>query len=412
VYIQHLSLTNFRNYARLELDLPRQPILLHGANAQGKTTLLEAIYYLATGRSPHTHMDRQLISRLVEDDPLAYARLAAEVRAPARDAGRAVRLDVTLRPVRLNGYQKLKVSGTLTERLAKSVRINGVPRRNLDLLGQLNVVLFLPHDVDLVAGAPAGRRRYLDVALCQADADYTRRLARYDKVVTQRNALLKTLQERGRADAGQLEFWDEELVENGAHIVLARATAVKELQQHAEPIHHELSGGLEHLQLIYHPSLEPAEAPSAQLALGLALPPDLTRRDVAALRADFGERLRRLRREELARGMTLIGPHRDELRFVASGADLGVYGSRGQQRTAVLALKLAEVRWMQARTGERPVILLDEVLAELDTARRAQVLAAVSSAEQSLLTSTDPSLFSADFLRQAHMLRVEAGQIS
>jgi DNA replication and repair protein RecF len=392
VYIQHLSLTNFRNYARLELDLPRGPVLLHGANAQGKTSLLEAVYYLATGRSPHTHVDRQLINRLVEDDPLAFARLGADVTAPKRDRGRSVRIEITLRPSQANGWQPLKITGTLPERLTKSVRINGVQRRNLDLLGQLNVVLFLPHDVELVDGPPAARRRYLDVALCQADPEYTRHLAHYEKVLTQRNALLKALQERGATDGGdELAFWDEELIEHGAQIMLARAAMLKELQQFAQPVHRDLSGGSEYLQLVYHPSLELTEAPEQQLALGLPMPPDLTRRTPGDVRAEFADQLRRRRREDVARGATSAGPHRDELRFVASGADLGVYGSRGQQRTAVLALK--------------------EVLAELDTARRAHLLDAVMAVEQALLTSTDPTLFEESFRAHATLLRVHAGRI-
>lgn len=411
MYIQHLSLTNFRNYARLELDLPRRPILLQGANAQGKTSLLEAVYYLATGRSPHTHLDRQLINRLTEGDPLAFARLSAEASATTREAGKPFKIDITLRPVQSNGWHPMKITGAPGERLSKTVRINNAPRRALDLLGHINVVLFLPHDVELVDGPPAGRRRYLDVALCQTDAEYTRTLSAYDKVLTQRNALLKSLQDR-RGDPGEeLAFWDEELSNAGARIMLARARTLKELQGFAQPIHRELTGGEEHLQLVYHPSLETSDVPEKQLNLGFALPADLTRLNLDGLRAEFAEQLRRLRREEIARGVTLVGPHRDEVRFLATGADLGVYGSRGQQRTAVLALKLAEVRWMHAHTGEMPILLLDEVLAELDVNRRARLLETVGAAEQALLTSTDPALFSPEFLARAKRLKVTAGRI-
>lgn len=393
VRITHLSLTNFRNYARLELDLPEQTILLHGANAQGKTSLLEAIYYLATSRSPHTPVDRQLMNWLAEQEALPFTRLVADV---ATLEG-ARRIEITLIKEALSGAEV---------RFRKQVRVNGLPRRTIDLLGQLKVVLFLPQDVALISGPPGERRRYLDITLCQVDPAYCRALSLYNRVVAQRNALLKALQEhRGTPD--ELTFWDQQLVAAGGTLMASRAQAIAELERLARDIHRDLSGNREHLALRYEPSVVPSQ-PHRLPGSRPDVPP-------GALADDYGAALRdqltRGRRDEIARGMTLWGPHRDELRFLANGVDLGIYGSRGQQRTAVLALKLGEVAWIRQAAGEWPVLLFDEVLAELDLTRRRYLLDRIDNAQQVLLTSTDPGLFAPDFLRKVKLLRVEAGRI-
>jgi DNA replication and repair protein RecF len=276
------------------------------------------------------------------------------------------------------------------------------------------VVLFLPQDVDLVGGGPSLRRRYLDAALSQVDAEYHAALSRLEDVLPQRNALLKQLGERG-GDPDQLAFWDEELAAAGARITLRRQQATVELGQIADAIHRDLTGGRERLRLRYEPGFDPGRPTSGefQIPLNLDVPwaaaPDWPLEEAqAAFRAQLALR----RPEEIARGVTLVGPHRDELRFIADEVDLGIFGSRGQQRTAVLALKLAEAEWMRERLGEWPVLLLDEVMAELDAARRAYLLGRINGANQSLMTSTGLELYREEFCRRARLLRVVAGQIS
>jgi DNA replication and repair protein RecF len=391
MYIRHLSLTNFRNYARLELALPARAVLLHGANAQGKTNLLEAIYYLATSRSPQTSSDRELINWITDQEELLpYTRLAAEVRR----GDRARQIEIVL--------QKEPVTGAANgeqARLRKQISVDRAKRRAMDLVGQVNVVLFMPQDMALVDGPPSGRRRYLDVALCQVDPGYCRALSRYNRVLGERNALLRQWHER-RVDPDELAYWDEQLVGHGATVTLGRRNAVAELEGRAAELHHQLSGGVERLRLVYQPTL-PLD------------PQD----DAQRLGATYRAELARQRRQEIERGMTLVGPHRDELRFLVddpsagSGRDLGQFGSRGQQRTAVVALKLAEVDWMHRRTGEWPILLLDEVLSELDTARRNFLLAQVNGVEQALITTTDPASFDASFLADMTVLKVEGGRI-
>ncbi|MCD6290698.1 MAG: DNA replication and repair protein RecF, partial [Anaerolineae bacterium] len=239
----HLSLVNFRNYARLELDFPSRITLLQGANAQGKSNLLEAIHYLATGRSLRASAERELVNWLALDDPLPYARAVADVA----HHDRTERLEIILTPI--NG-------GTYPPNFRKQVRINGVAKRALDLIGHLRVVLFVPQDIELIDGPPSHRRRYMDVALCQMSSTYCRALARYNQVLTRRNALLRTLREQG-GDRRQLQFWDDQLVEHGVVLMQERQRFILDLDIEARAQHRELTNGSEQLQLRYVPSLAP-----------------------------------------------------------------------------------------------------------------------------------------------------------
>ncbi len=399
--IRHLSLTHFRNYARLELDLPPGPVLLFGDNAQGKTSLLEAIYYLATAHSPHTTSDRQLINWLAGQDSLIpSARIVGEVA----QADRLCKLDITLAVE--------PTANSHEGRFRKQIKINDIPRKSAELAGKLMVVLFLPQDVEIIGGAPGLRRRYMDDLLCQVDADYAQALSTYTHVLTQRNALLKQLAERG-GDPDELAYWNEQLIQVGASITLARRAAMAELEQAAGPIHRDLTGGQETLSLNYQPALDLGRlgAPKSQMLLPIEILDSRSKISDSDAALVFSAQLQERQAEEIMRGVTLVGPHRDDLRLLMDGIDLGIYGSRGQQRTAILALKLAEVEWIKARAGEWPVLLLDEVLAELDARRRAYLLACINGAPQALMTSTDPDLFNSQFKARARLLRVNRGQI-
>ncbi|MBN2304310.1 MAG: DNA replication/repair protein RecF [Anaerolineae bacterium] len=397
--IEHLSLHNFRNYARLEISLPPGPILIHGANAQGKTSLLEAIYYLATARSPYTTSDRQLINWHADQDILSFAKIGAAVMS---EAGTSNRVEITLTE---------GVEGSNGARLGKEIRVNGVSRRVMDLIGQVTVVMFLPQDLVLIEGPPAERRRYMNVTLCQVDAAYCQALATFEKVLMQRNALLKRIME-GSAHPDQLAYWDQQLTESGAVLITGRQRLLRELEVKARRVHDDLSGGAEDLEMSYRPGFTPTANNSGQLSfevLGLDLNRQLGDDEIAG---QFQEKLLELRDEEITRGMTLIGPQRDELRLMVNGRDLGLYGSRGQARTAVMALKLAELQWMRDAVGEWPVLLLDEVIAELDAARRAYLLSRINGVSQALLTTTEPDIFTPEFLQSATRWRVHQGQIN
>ena len=397
MYLTHLSLTNFRSFARLDLDIPRRVVLLTGSNAQGKTSVLEAVFFLATFTSFQTHNDRQLINFLEAKKDLAVGRLVAEfTRGVAKH-----RLEVRL---------VLEGVGANGQRLRKEVLLDGIKRPLADVIGLFNAVVFVPQMSQIIEGGPDERRRYLNLALAQTTPGYARLLSEYGDAISQRNALLKTLAERG-GDLGQLDFWDETITRAGATIIHKRIEAVHEIEKMASQVHRELTRGTEVLRLHYLPAYDPVPVPDGQMSLRLTTPVHRNGFSEDDIRAGFMQALKNSRAEEIRRGVTLFGPHRDELRFLASGVDLGDYGSRGQVRTALLALKLAEIGWMKSKTGQWPVLLLDEVLAELDLQRRADLLASLENTEQALLTTTDLHLFSPGFVEKARVWQVEAGNV-
>ena len=397
MYLKHLSLTNFRSLTRLDVELPRRVAVLVGSNAQGKTSVLEAIYFLAAFTSFQTHVDRQIINFNEARNSLAVARLVADYQRGRTKHHLEARL--ILEPTGVNG-----------QRLRKEILLDGAKRHTSDIMGHFNAVIFVPQMSQIIEGGPDERRRYLNLALAQAVPSYARVLSEYHQALTQRNALLKSLSDRG-GDANQLQVWDETLVKFGAQIILWRIQAVHEIERFASRVHHELTRGTEILRLAYEPAYDPLPKPDGQLGLKLDIAIDRSSIELDEIQKGFLARLGSLRSEELARGVTTIGPHRDDLRFIINKADLGDYGSRGQMRTTLLALKLAEVEWMKERTGEWPVILLDEVMAELDLQRRADLLKYVDKSEQVLFTTTDLTPFAADFLKDAEIWNVQGGVV-
>ncbi|HSM57792.1 MAG TPA: DNA replication/repair protein RecF [Candidatus Sulfomarinibacteraceae bacterium] len=402
MHIEHLSLTNFRNYGRLELDFSREATLLYGANAQGKTNLLEAIYYLATTRSHHAIQDNQLLNWDAEqsEDPIVVGRLVAQVQ---RQDGERL-LEMRLIKERQNGNSSFR----------REALVNRRKVRLMDLLGNLRVVLFLPQDVQMVTGSPSERRRYLDITLCQSDSIYCRTLSRYNKVLEQRNAVLRRMAEEGRG-RDMLPVFTEKLVKLGGHIFARRATFLAALAREAQRIHYEeLTDGRETLRLRYVPRLygnnynngdgEGRDVEEWAGWLEQATPEESSERFRHALETSASQ--------DIARARTTIGPQRDDWAFVVNGRDLGSFGSRGQQRTAVLALKMAEINWMAEETAETPVLLLDEVVAELDEQRRALLLSYIQRGAQAILTATDPAMFTETFLQEANALHVSNGRIS
>ena len=399
MFLKHLSLTNFRNFTRLDVDIPRRVVVLVGDNAQGKTSLLEAVYFLAAFTSFQTHADRQIVNfHEAKKNGLTVTRLVAEYqRSKSRH-----RLEVRL---------ILEPMGVLnSQRLRREILLDGVKKPVNEVIGHFNAVIFLPQMSQIIEGAPEDRRRYLNLALAQSTPAYARMLSEYNQALTQRNALLKLLGERS-GNSDQLEVWDEALTRLGAQIILWRIEAIHQIEGLASRVHHELTRGSEILRLSYEPAFDPLPKPNRQLGLKMDTVVDRSRLELNEIRDGFLARLRELRAEEIARGVTTIGPHRDELRFLTNDIDLGNYGSRGQVRTTLLALKLAEVNWMKDRTGEWPVILLDEVMAELDLQRRVDLLKYIGESEQVLFTTTDLNLFAPEFVEKAEVWKVSGGKV-
>lgn len=395
MHLLHLSLTNFRNFIHLDTDLNQGPTILVGENAQGKTSLLEAIYYLAEANSPHASNDRQLINFLALEDSPPVARIVAEISKSDRLQRLEIRL--ILEPVGEAGDRRLR----------KEILINGIKRRTNELAGSFNAVLFLPKNLIIVEGSPSERRKYLNSALVQSDPVYADALATYQKVISQRNALLKKLQKRA-SSPDELEYWDEQLANLGATLMHLRALALRQLEKYAAEIHRNLTRSDDNLRLEYLPSYNQFPLPHNQLTETDVEFAVLSRE---TLRNGLLRELKKIRPAEIRRGVSLLGPHRDDFRFSVDGMDLRTYGSRGQNRTAMMALKLGEVQWHYEQTKEWPVLLLDEVLAELDPQRRDDLLQRVEKVSQAILTTADINMVNSQFREQAQIWKISNGQI-
>ena len=403
MFLSRLHLEHFRNYRNLDLTFSAPVTLVQGRNGQGKTNLLEAVYYLATSKSRHARTEREAVNRAAADEPIPYARIQGDVMRAEQST--TLEILFTLR-------------GDL-QNYTKQIRVNGAPRRSMDLIGHLRAVLFLPEDLTLITGSPSERRRYIDIALCQIDRRYCQALSRYQKIVAQRNSLLKQLQEREQSDgtsvAAQLRFWDDQLIEQGTQVLSRRHTYLTDLAPIARRVHADISLQEESLDLLYLPSFNSglySEQDYQRLREGEEVQADelaCLETDATTISERFRERLEGRRSVELNAGSSLYGPHRDELIFLVNGWNLRTYGSRGQQRTAALALKLAELQAMAAATGEKPILLLDDVMSELDAQRRAALLNALADVRQGIVTTTDWTQFSADFQQDAQRLQIEAG---
>ena len=385
--ILRVQLTNFRNYRHLEVDLPAGTTLLWGGNAAGKSSFLEALTMLAATRSPRAGAEREVIHW---DAP-------AELGMPpfARLVGQVQRQDGPL-TIELAVQRLFDAQGELTGRCHKRFQVNRRPVRAREAAGRLQVVLFEPEDLNLITGSPGRRRRYLDATLMQADPRYWQALRRYQRVLSQRNRLLRRWSKEALPPGArdQMAFWNREMIRNGAYVIVARQRLVATLSRFLEQMHGRLTSTAAHLAMTYlH------QVPCA---------PDEDEESVAyAFRRALADRWPR----ELERGTTLLGPQRDDLGFFLGKIDLATYGSRGQQRTATIALKLAQVEWLRQQGGETPVVLLDDVLSELDHERRGYLQGWLLEGDcQVVVTTTDLGVFRPVLLERAAVYQVEAGR--
>lgn len=392
--LRGLELDEFRSFRALRLSIEDRGFRAVGPNASGKSTLLEAIAMLATTRSPRTSAEREIPNWAsgVDLGVPAYARARAEFE-------------------RGDGSHSIEVGLSFDEQSArwkKRVRLDGGAVRAVDAVGQLKTVLFSPEDVELLSGSPAGRRRFLDVAIGQASRRYLRALSRYARVLEQRNSLLRTLGRHGARNraADELAFWDSELTLSGTEVLAYRIGAVGALRSRASD-HYAALGGTASLAIAYIPHRIAAQDPCS---IGAWQEPDQTFRQ--AMAALFASGLAAARTEELRRGVTAIGPHRDDFVVTVENVDLGRYGSRGQQRLAVIALRLAEFDLLEEAAGEPPVLLLDDVLSELDATHRRRLIGSLATrGSQLCLTATDTEDLEEEELGHLPLLRVRNGTV-
>jgi len=375
LFLSNVSLFDFRNYPELDLALERSATVFFGGNAQGKTNLLEAVALTALARSPRTQQAGELVRF---GQPAARVTCAVQTERGRED----LEIRIAVNPTSSGGT-----------RAVKRFSSDGPPRQSSEMTSSLRVVLFWPDDLQLVKGPGEGRRRFLNTLLAQIDSGHARELSRYGHLLEQRNALLRAVRD-GRQAHADLEYWTESLAQSGAAIMVDRQRRLLEIHPVAAAFHRELTDDRERLDLRYRPSgARIGEAPVELVAEQLK----------AAMRES--------RDEEVARGQTVVGPQRDDVEVWLDDHEARLFASQGQQRTAVLSLKLAELHYLAEVTGDQPVLLLDDVMSELDPARRERLLAALEPGPQALITAADLNDLPRSILERAAVFRVDRGTI-
>ncbi|MDE0300377.1 MAG: DNA replication/repair protein RecF [Candidatus Poribacteria bacterium] len=381
MHLNQLVLRNFRNYVDCEIDFPSRVNLITGGNAQGKTSLLEAIYFLSTAKSHRAYPNDELIRH---DESWFY--LKGTIASNADNDG-AIHSEMTLEVSnQLQGQRRFKLNGDIQPRLSQ-------------WMGQFKVVFFSPESLALVKGAPADRRRFIDLLICQIDSAYLKRLQDYQLVLKQRNELLKQI--RGKhASPEQLGAWDGLLVEHGLFIIQTRSQILERLQMYAQEKHAKLTGDREGIELKYQPS------PNLRESISLDKDSSLDRSDdESEALTKFESALNSSRRVDVMHGTTSVGPHRDNFSLVLQTQKQGLtlqeeakpYASQGQQRTIALTLKLSELEVIRHATGKTPIVLLDDVVSELDDERRTFLMDLLGKLNaQTFITSTQREVLEAD----------------
>ena len=357
MYVESVELNQYRNYDSVKVDFSPGINILYGDNAQGKTNLLEAIYVSGTSRSHRGTRDRDLI-RFDHDE--------AHIRLIFRKDDLSHRLDLHLK-----------------KKKSKGIAIDGLPIRKIsELFGMLHVVFFSPEDLSIIKNGPSERRRFLDMELSQLDKGYYNLMVSYHRLLQERNNLLKQIN-YAPALRDTLDAWDDQLVRTGEAIIAKRDVFVDKIHRMMQEIHGSLTGGQEEMEVRYEPSVETYL---------------------------FGDKLFEQRERDIQSGTTSVGPHRDDIGFMINGTDIRRYGSQGQQRTAALSLKLSEIRLIEEITGEKPVLLLDDVLSELDHNRQNYLLDSIEGI-QTIISCTGLDEFVQGRITLDRILRVVQGNV-
>ncbi|MCI8832510.1 MAG: DNA replication/repair protein RecF [Lachnospiraceae bacterium] len=332
--ITSIELLNYRNYSELHMDLSKGTNILYGNNAQGKTNVLEAVYVCCTTKSHRGSKDKEII-RFQEEE--------AHIKLTLEKEGVPYRIDMHLK-----------------KNKAKGIAVNGIPiHKASELFGIANVVFFSPEDLNIIKNGPAERRRFIDLELCQLNKLYVHALVQYNKIVVQRNKLLKELAFRPDYES-TLDVWDTQLISYGTQVMEYRKEFIDQLNEIIRDIHYKLSGKKERLVIVYEPNTKPE---------------------------NFETSLIKNRDQDIRQKTTLSGPHRDDISFFVNDIDIRKFGSQGQQRTAALSLKLAEIELVKKIARDYPVLLLDDVLSELDGERQNQLLLSIHHI-QTMITCT------------------------
>ena len=356
--IRSLELSNFRNYEKLNISFSPDVTILYGDNAQGKTNVLEALYTASTTKSQKGSKDKDMIK---------FNESESHIRMTVEDGDIKRRIDMHLKSTKQKG-----------------VAIDGIPiRKASELYGIMNIISFSPDDLGIIKEGPAERRRFIDMELCQLDKLYMHNFSGYNRALDQRNNLLKQISFNAELK-GTLNVWDEQLINFGEYLIEKRNLFIKEISDIASKIHSIITENKETLEIQYLPSTD---------------------------KESFRNELLSSREKDIILKMTNVGPHRDDMVFMVNGQDARKYGSQGQQRTAALTLKLAEIELVKKKTGKNPVLLLDDVLSELDRNRQNKLLENISGV-QTIVTCTGLEEFIKNRIKYDKVYRVTAGTIT
>ena len=368
MYIERLELKNFRNYDSIELDFSSKINVLIGENAQGKTNLMESLYVLSMAKSHRTSNDKELIRWEAE-----YGKIIGDIHKK---------------------YGRLPFALILSKK-GKKAKVNHLEQNRLsDYIGQLNVVMFAPEDLFLVKGSPQVRRRFLDMEIGQISPRYLHDLLNFQKILKQRNHILKKHQGQSKLNDVMFDVYTEQYIDAAIKVIQKRFQFMDLLQKWAEPIHFGISRGLEKLTVAYDSTIGIKSDDSE-----------------SQMKTTLEKKIFENQKRELDRGVTLYGPHRDDLKFYVNNYDVQTYGSQGQQRTTALSLKLAEIELIKQEVGEAPVLLLDDVLSELDDYRQSHLLTTIHGDVQTFVTTTSVEGIAHDTIKQAKMFHVEQGAV-
>lgn len=343
--VEELKLINYRNYKELQLQFHPRLNILVGENAQGKTNILEAIYVAAIGKSFRTNKDQEMIKMLTEN---AYIK------------------------VKVNKLvDKIDIEVILDNHVNKRIKVNKLSlTKYSDLLGKLNVVLFSPEDLKIIKEGPSERRRFLNNEISQMFPKYYYTLSQYNKILQQRNKILKDY----KGKKFDLDIWDQQLVHYGGWLMIYRKNFIKKIGLLAKLMHRKITEGLESLEIYYDANVKVKEND-----------------ELKEIKSNFIDQLKKYKEMEERRGLTLVGPHRDDVIFKINGFDIKNYGSQGQQRTAVLSLKLSELELIKGEVGEYPILLLDDVMSELDVKRQNYLIQNLKNVQTFITTTiTEP----------------------
>ena len=358
--------------------------IFQGENGQGKSNLLEAIHILSVAKSLRARSDKEIISWDLPKD-VNFGQIQAIVNR--NETILKLQLDISS----IDPFIDEEIDSPIN--FQKRFQVNGIPRKASKIVGELNAVLFTSQDLELILGGPSHRRRFMDILLSQVDSNYLRSLQKYQRVLYQRNHLLRTIRGEFSREV-ELTYWDQQLVSYGANIITARMKMIEEIYKHLVPIHGNLTSSIEPCQLNYKSISTLSKFNDQQALIG-----------------EFYTKLQNRRKDEINRGISLIGPHRDDLEILISGKEARAFASRGQARTFGLSLRLAEAAYLSKHRADEPVLLLDDVFSELDLPRRNQVLESTKRYEQVLITTTDFNLLDSILLSESRKYNVKSGNI-